>query len=97
MKISAEEIKKTARQAKFDITEDEAGLYAAQLTSVLDWAEQLQSVDTSAIKDTALVPAPLRADEAVVNPAAPDIVAAFNDKENNLLKVKKVLGPVDII
>ena len=91
MSITIEEIKKTARQAKFDITEDEAKLYAAQLAPVLDWAAQLQSVDTSAIKETAPVPAPLRADEAVLNPAAKDIAAAFNDKENNLLKVKKVL------
>jgi len=91
MKISVEEIKKTARQAKFDITEDEAKLYAAQLTSVLDWAEQLQSVDTSAVKETAAMPAQLRADEPVLNPAASDIVSAFNDSENNLLKVKKVL------
>ena len=91
MSITIEEIKKTARQAKFDITEDEAKLYAAQLNSVLDWAAQLQSVDTSAVKETAPTPAPLRADEPVLNPAAPGIAAAFNDKENNLLKVKKVL------
>ena len=91
MSITIEEIKKTARQAKFYITDTEAELYAAQLAPVLDWAAQLQSVDTSAIKETAPNTAPLRADDAVLNPAAKDIVAAFNDKENNLLKVKKVL------
>ena len=35
--------------------------------------------------------APMREDTPVLNPAAADIVAAFNDKQNNLLKVKKVL------
>ena len=91
MKISIEEIKKTAKLAKFDITEAEAQLYAAQMSDVLDWVEQLQSVDTTAVELTAPGAAPLRADEAVLNPAAKDIIAAFNDKENNLLKVNKVL------
>ncbi|MDR0734771.1 MAG: Asp-tRNA(Asn)/Glu-tRNA(Gln) amidotransferase subunit GatC [Elusimicrobiota bacterium] len=92
MAITIDEIKKTAKLAKFEITQEEANLYAAQLSAVLDWAAQLQSVDTSA---TAAAPvqnsAPLRADKAAINPAAPAITAAFNDRENNLLRVKKVL------
>ncbi|MDR1124277.1 MAG: Asp-tRNA(Asn)/Glu-tRNA(Gln) amidotransferase subunit GatC [Elusimicrobiota bacterium] len=94
MAITIDEIKKTAKLVKFEITEEEAKLYAAQLSDVLDWAAQLQSVDTSAAA-VAAAPAqnaaPLRADEAAPCPAAPAIAAAFNDKENNLLKVKKVL------
>ena len=91
MAITTDEIKKTAKLAKFEITEEEAKLYASQLSAVLDWAAQLQSVDTSAADAKAQDAAPLRADEAQTSPAAPAITAAFNDKENNLLRVKKVL------
>jgi aspartyl-tRNA(Asn)/glutamyl-tRNA(Gln) amidotransferase subunit C len=92
MKISIEEIKKTAKLAKFDITEDEAQLYAAQMSDVLSWVEQLQNVDTTAgAEPRAQGYAQLRADGTALNPAAKDIAAAFNDKENNLLKVNKVL------
>lgn len=92
MKITLEEIKKTAKLAKFDITQEEAQLYAQQLSAVLDWVEELKSLDLSAAVDNvAQTPAPLRADAAVLSPARENIVAAFNDKEQSLLKVKKVL------
>jgi len=93
MKISVEEIKKTAKLAKFDITAQEAALYAQQMSAVLDWVDDLQKADTSAVneEDFNTLPAPLRADIAAQSPAQPAIVAAFNDKEGNLLKVKKVL------
>jgi aspartyl-tRNA(Asn)/glutamyl-tRNA(Gln) amidotransferase subunit C len=92
MAITIDEIKKTAKLAKFEITEEEAKLYAAQLSAVLDWAARLQSVDTSsASAASAQTAAPLRADEAAASLCAPAITAAFNDKENNFLKVKKVL------
>lgn len=93
MAITIDEIKKTAKLAKFEITEEEAELYSAQLSAVLDWSAQLQNVDTSAVAAAVQEEnaAPLRADKAAINPSAPAITADFNDKENNLLKVKKVL------
>jgi aspartyl-tRNA(Asn)/glutamyl-tRNA(Gln) amidotransferase subunit C len=92
MAITIDEIKKTAKLAKFEIKEEEAKLYATQLSAVLDWAAQLQSVDTSAaVAESAQNSAPLRADKAAISPAVAAIAAAFNDTEKNLLKVKKVL------
>jgi len=91
MKITAEEIKKTAALAKIAITADEAALYAKQLSAVLDWVGDLQAVDTSGIEDALSSPAPMRGDVPAISPAAADIIAAFNDKQDNLLKVKKVL------
>ena len=91
MKITEDEIKKTAALAKIAITEDEAKLYAKQLSSVLDWVGQLQAVDTSAVEDASAGAAPMRDDAPALSPSAADIVSAFNDKQDNLLKVKKVL------
>jgi aspartyl-tRNA(Asn)/glutamyl-tRNA(Gln) amidotransferase subunit C len=92
MKITLEEIKKTARLAKFDITDEEAKLYSEQLSAVLNWVQELQNVDTSAAEgDFTGFPAPLREDTPVLNPARQAIVEAFNDGERDLLKVKKVL------
>lgn len=91
MNINLEEIKKSARLCKFDITEQEAQLYSKQLSSVIGWVQALQAVDTSAAADAAPQPCPLREDTPVLNQSAQDICAAFNDKQNNFLKVKKVL------
>ncbi|MDR0952838.1 MAG: Asp-tRNA(Asn)/Glu-tRNA(Gln) amidotransferase subunit GatC [Elusimicrobiota bacterium] len=92
MKITLEEIKKTAKQAKIAITEDEAALYTKQLSAVLNWVEELQSIDTSSIsEDEAKLSAPFREDKAFQNSAAAQIKAAFNDSQDNYLKVKKVL------
>ncbi len=91
MNINLEEIKKSARLCKFDITEQEAALYSKQLSAVIGWVQALQAVDTSAAQAQTPQPCPLRDDNPVTAPAAQDICAAFNDKQNNFLKVKKVL------
>jgi len=92
MKINLEEIKKVAKLAKFNITEEEAQLYTQQLSGVLDWVNQLKEVDTSSVEHKLeVVPARQREDAPVLNPCSKDVVAAFNDKQDNFLKVKKVL------
>lgn len=91
MNINLEEIKKSARLCKFDITEEEAALYSKQLSAVIGWVQALQVVDTSAAHAPAPQPCPLRLDTPVTDSAAQDICTAFNDKQNNFLKVKKVL------
>lgn len=92
MKINLEEIKKVAKLAKFDITDQEAQTYTNQMSTVLGWVDQLQSVDTSAVADGENdICAPLRADEPVLSAVREDIVSAFNDRQDNFLKVRKVL------
>ena len=93
MQTTLEDIKKTAKLAKFDITEQEALLYTKQMADVLEWVAQLQSVDTSSPKaqNSYTNSAPLREDKPSVCAYAAEISAAFNDKQGNNLKVKKVL------
>lgn len=89
--ITLEEIKKTAKLAKIEITEQEAALYTAQLSAVLEWVAKLQEIKTDlTLKENIPstyqrpdIPAPFE------NSAA--LSAAFNDKKDNFLKVKKVL------
>ncbi len=92
MSITIEEIRKIAKLAKMDITDKEAQDYARQLGSVLDWVEELKSADTSsqnAVYEQAA--AKTHGDIPVIFENADKISRAFSEKENGLLKVKKVL------
>lgn len=92
MNINLEEIKKVAKLAKFNITEEEAQLYTKQLSGVIDWVNQLKAVDTSSVEHKLeVMPARQREDAPVLNPAAAQVAAAFTEKQDNFLKVKKVL------
>jgi aspartyl-tRNA(Asn)/glutamyl-tRNA(Gln) amidotransferase subunit C len=59
VKIDRETVEHIAELAKLQLTEDEINLYAEQLSAILDYAESLQEIDTSAIPPTASV-LPLR-------------------------------------
>ncbi len=91
METNLEDIKKTAKLAKFNITEQEAELYTKQMSAVLDWVAQLQAVDTSASSPDNSEAAPLREDAPRLYEYTGKIIAAFNDKDGENLKVKKVL------
>ncbi len=91
MEIDTRQIIKIAKLSKFNITQDEAALYQKQIAAVFDWVRQLQDIDTSAITEEALTPAPLRGDQAVNFSGAGQITAAFSDSQDNFLRVKKVL------
>lgn len=89
--ITLDEIKKTAKLAKIEITEQEAQLYTKQLSDVLDWVAKLQEIKAKpAIKEDS--PCTYQREDSPLsfeNNAA--LTAAFNDKKDNFLKVKKVL------
>lgn len=55
MKISRAQVEHIADLAKLDLTEAEVERYADQLSAILDYVEQLNQVDTSAIPPTASV------------------------------------------
>ncbi|RME85699.1 MAG: Asp-tRNA(Asn)/Glu-tRNA(Gln) amidotransferase subunit GatC, partial [Caldilineae bacterium] len=58
-RLSTEQVKHVAELAKLHLSDEEIQLYAAQLSAVLDYAAQLQEVDTSHVPPTATV-LPLR-------------------------------------
>lgn len=59
MKLSVEEVRHVAELAKLELSEEEINHYAVQLSAILDYAEQIQGVDTSSVPPTPYV-LPLR-------------------------------------
>jgi aspartyl-tRNA(Asn)/glutamyl-tRNA(Gln) amidotransferase subunit C len=55
MKISKREIEHIAMLARLSLSEEEKDLFGSQLGSILDYMEQLNSLDTTGIEPTAHV------------------------------------------
>ncbi len=55
MKLSIEEVRHVAELAKLELSDEEIGQYAVQLSAILDYAEQIQGVDTSSVPPTPYV------------------------------------------
>lgn len=95
MELTREEVRKIAELAKLDLTEDEVALYAGQLSSVLQYFQKLQELDTSEIAPTASV-LPLknvfRPDEAGTPLSPEEVVANAPRALANQFFVSAVLG-----
>ncbi|HLF37924.1 MAG TPA: Asp-tRNA(Asn)/Glu-tRNA(Gln) amidotransferase subunit GatC [Anaerolineales bacterium] len=94
MALTAEEVRKIARLARLQLSEEELQRYAQQLSAVLDYAARLGEVDTSAIPPTASVlplTAPLRPDE--VRPSLPleQVLSNAPSSEAGMFRVPRVL------
>lgn len=89
--ITLQEIKKTAKLAKIEITEEEATLYTKQLDAVLEWVAKLQEIKTEPSEQENSPCTYQREDTPVSFENSEALSAAFNDKKDNFLKVKKVL------
>ena len=93
MELSHDEVRKIAELAKLDLTDDEVALYAGQLSSVLQYFQRLQAIDTSHIAPTASV-LPLknvfRPDVAAAPLSPEDVVANAADALDNQFRVNAV-------
>ncbi|MCR4408402.1 MAG: Asp-tRNA(Asn)/Glu-tRNA(Gln) amidotransferase subunit GatC [Anaerolineae bacterium] len=94
MKLTREEVEHIAELAKIGLTEEEKALFQEQLSAILEYAEMLQRVDTSAIPPTATV-LPLR---NVMRPDEPhpslpreDVLANAPQSEDGCFRVKVIL------
>lgn len=99
MKLSKQAVAHVARLARLGLTDEEAKQYAEQLSSILDYVEQLKRVDTEGIEPTAQVTGLeniLRDD--VVAGVSPEVKAALLKQapalEKNLVKTKSVFDEV---
>lgn len=50
MKLSPDQIKKVAKLASLELSEEEMEVYSGQLSAILDYIDQLEKVDTKAIE-----------------------------------------------
>jgi len=55
MKLSLDEVRHIAQLSRLALSEDEAELYAPQLSKIIDYVEQLNNLDTSAIEPTSQI------------------------------------------
>ena len=52
MKLSLEEVRHISQLSRLSLSEDEAELYATQLSNIIDYVEQLNNADTSGTEPT---------------------------------------------
>jgi aspartyl-tRNA(Asn)/glutamyl-tRNA(Gln) amidotransferase subunit C len=95
--LAPEEVERMARLARLALTAEERDLFARQLTSILQYAEQLREVDTTGVPPTShplALSTPLRNDET--RPSLPRDEALRGapdgDSAAGLFKVPRVLG-----
>jgi aspartyl-tRNA(Asn)/glutamyl-tRNA(Gln) amidotransferase subunit C len=67
-------VSKIARLARIKVTEDDLNYYAPQLQNILQWAEQLQEVNTDDVEPLANV-------SEIILTLREDIVTAGNDTD----------------
>lgn len=78
MALSIDEVRKIAELAKLDLTDEEAAMYAGQLSGILQYFEKLSAVDTANIEPTASV-LPLKnvmREDVAGEPLPPEVVVA---------------------
>lgn len=95
--LAPDEVERIARLARLAITVDERDLFARQLTSILQYAEQLREVDTTGVAPTShplALSAPLRDDETRPSLPRDEALKGAPDADlgAGLFKVPRVLG-----
>ncbi len=91
METNLQELKQVAKLAKIELSKQEEEKLIKQIASVVNWVEEIQKVDTSALTRLQEYFTPKREDIPMQFEKADVLTSAFNDKQDKLLKVKKVL------
>jgi aspartyl-tRNA(Asn)/glutamyl-tRNA(Gln) amidotransferase subunit C len=93
MKLTIEEVRHVAELAKLKLSDAEVDSFADQLSAILDYAQQVQEVDTSAVPPTPYVlPLVNVMDADEPRPSFDNAVALANapDQENGHFRVKAI-------
>ncbi len=94
MELTWAQVEHIAELARLALSDDEKARYQEQLSAILEYAERLQAVDTSAIPPTATV-LPLRnvmrADEPRDSMSREDVLANAPQAEADCFRVQAVL------
>jgi aspartyl-tRNA(Asn)/glutamyl-tRNA(Gln) amidotransferase subunit C len=93
--LSPADVDRIAALARLELTDEERSRFAAQLTAILAYADQVQQADTAgASSQGASVPARLRDDELVPSLDRDEVLAQAPaaDHAAGLFKVPRVLG-----
>ena len=94
MKLTLAIVEHIAELARLSLSDDEKTLYQEQLSAILEYAERLQALDTSAIPPTATV-LPLRsvtrADQPRDSMSREDVLANAPQVEADSFRVQAVM------
>lgn len=94
-KLSAEDIVKLARLARLHLSQDEVVQYQKELSSILGYVEQLDSVDVSGVDPTYQVTGltnVMRSDELIdYGVSQADLLKNVPTKEGAYIKVRRMI------
>jgi len=94
MKLTLAEVEHIAELARLSLADEEKARYQEQLSAILDYAERLQTLDTSSIPPTATV-LPLRnvmrPDEPRDSMSREDVLANAPQVEADSFRVRAVM------
>jgi aspartyl-tRNA(Asn)/glutamyl-tRNA(Gln) amidotransferase subunit C len=94
MTLTRAQVEHVAHLARLSLTEDEIERYREQLSAVLDYADMLNRVDTTAIPPTATVlplRTVLRPDEPQPSLPPDDILANAPNRDGQFFRVHAIL------
>ncbi len=95
-KLNREDVLKLARLARLELSEAEIEEYSTELTEILQYVEQLQSIDIDGLEPTNQVTGltnVTRADKVVDYGYKPeDLQKNLPAVQNNQIKVKRMIG-----
>jgi aspartyl-tRNA(Asn)/glutamyl-tRNA(Gln) amidotransferase subunit C len=93
MGIDREQVRKVAHLARLDLTEDEEMQFCDQLSSILDYFEQMSELDTENVPPTARAidtSNVTRTDRLETSSERDDMLASAPDREEDFFKVPQI-------
>ena len=94
MLLTKEEVQKIAQLCKIQLTEQEVEKFQKELSTVLEYASELQKVNTDGVEPISQVTGlenVLREDKSRQSEYRDAIIANFPDKKDSFLKIKNIL------
>ena len=93
MSLSLEQVQYIANLARLELSDDEAERFRKQLSAILDYFQQLESLDTENISPTASISAEqsdLRADKTKPGLSLDDLLHNASDTDDRLFRVPPI-------
>ena len=93
-KLTIEDVKHVAKLSRLELTNEELEMYSEQLSSILDFVDKLNEVDTENVEATAQVTGlknVLRKDETTPSLSQEKALSSSSHAENGYIKVKAVI------
>ena len=94
MALTKQEVEKIGKLAHIALSEDDKAHFGRELSQILQWAEQLQSVDTTGVPQMTSVAAlqlPMRKDEVTDGHCRDAVLANAPESEYGCFAVPKVI------